>query len=70
MPYKELKEIVLRVLAKLENSGRTSTKRIKNQADTKNAITELKNTLEGIDIRLANTEEQISNLEHRLLKIN
>ena len=35
----------------------------------KNTITEMKNTLEGINIRLNNKVEKISKLEDRVLKI-
>lgn len=35
----------------------------------KNTLTEVKNILEGIDSRLVNTEEQISDLEDRIVKI-
>ena len=36
----------------------------------KNIITEMKNTLEGINSRLDDTEEQISKLEDRLMEIS
>ena len=35
----------------------------KNQTEPKNTITEMKNTLEGVNIRLNDTEEWISELE-------
>lgn len=44
--------------------------KIKNQADLKNIIIEMKHTLEGIGRRLANTEEYISELFDRLVEIN
>ena len=34
-----------------------------------NTITEIKNTLKGIDIRISKTEEQISDLEDRMVEI-
>lgn len=41
-----------------------------NQADLKNTITEMKNTLEGLNSRLTNTEEQTSELKDRLVEVN
>ena len=35
----------------------------------KNIITEMKNTLKGINSRLGDTEESISNLEDRIMGI-
>ena len=35
-----------------------------------NAITEIKNTLEGINSRITEAEEMISEVEGRMLKIN
>ena len=34
-----------------------------------NTITEMKNTLEGISSRITEAEEQISDMEYRLVKI-
>ena len=34
-----------------------------------NTITEMKNTLEGINSRITEAEDQISDLEHRMVKI-
>lgn len=47
---------------KLENTR-------ENQLELKNTITEMKNTLEGINSRLNDTENWISNLEGRRLEI-
>ena len=44
-------------------------KKYKNESDLNNIITEIKNTLEGINIKLDDTEEQISNLEDRIIKL-
>ena len=41
----------------------------KYQSELKNIITELKNTLGGIKIRIDVTEEWISNLEDRVMEI-
>lgn len=52
------------MLTKQEWNRETSTKRKYNkQAELKNTITAIKNILKGIISRLANTEEQISNLK-------
>ena len=42
----------------------------KNQTKPKNTITEMKNTLEGVNIRLNDTEKQISELEEEQLVEN
>ena len=41
----------------------------KNQTELKNTLTEKKKALEGINSRLDNTDEQISELEYRVVKI-
>ena len=41
----------------------------KNQTQLRTTIIEIKNTLEGISSRLDNTEEQISDLENRVVEI-
>ena len=41
----------------------------KNQSELKNTITEMKNILEGINSRLEEAKEWISNLEDRVVKI-
>ena len=40
-----------------------------NQTELMSTVTEIKNTLEGINSRLVDTEEQISKLEDRVMKI-
>ena len=40
------------------------------QVDLKNTIIKMKKTLSGINNKLANTEEQISDLEDKLVEIN
>ena len=44
------------------------TRKYKNQLDQKN-ITELKNTLEGTNSRISDTEECISDLKNRIMEI-
>lgn len=41
----------------------------KNQVELKNTITEKKNIPKGINSRLEGAEEQISSLEHKVVKI-
>ena len=57
----------------MEDLSETFNKEIenikKNQSEMKNLITEIKNTLEGIN-RIEETEEQTSNLEHRVMESN
>ena len=45
------------------------TENIKNQSQIKNSITDIKNTLVGIDSRVEEAEEWISNLEDRVMEI-
>lgn len=75
MPDNDLMEMIMRMLTKLESvieefreSNRVNT--IKNQADLKNAVIKMKNTLEEVNSRLANTDKRISDLEYRLVEIN
>ena len=75
---KEFKEMVIRIVSELEcgieklrkNSNKELENIRKNQAILKNAITVMKNTLEGIKSRLVNAEEHVSGLEDRLMKVN
>ena len=46
------------------------TENIKNQSELKNTIAEMKNILQGIISRSEDAEEQISNLEDRVMEIN
>ena len=45
------------------------TNKKNNQSELENTITEMKNTLEGINSRLGDTEECINDLEGRIMKI-
>ena len=42
-------------------------KKYKNQSELKNMVAEMKNTLDGINSRLDDTEKCISNLEDRIV---
>ena len=46
------------------------TENIKNQSELKNTIAEMKNILQGIISRSEDAEEQISNLEDRVMEMN
>lgn len=78
LPDKIFKEMVIRILTQIENRTEKLSdnfnKRLEsvreNQADQKNTITVMENTVEDINSRLANTEEWISDLEDRLMEIN
>ena len=42
----------------------------KSQSTMNNAITEIKNFLEGTNVRITETEERISEVEDRMVEIN
>ena len=74
IPDKEFKVMVIKMLTKLRrriNIVKTSTK-IENMRKYQSELkttTEIKNTLEGINSRLEDAEEQISDLEDRVVQI-
>lgn len=78
LPDKEFKEMVIRMLTKLEGGakelGETFNRKlesvIKNQADLKNAITEMKKHIRKNQQQIENSLEQIRDLEDRLVEIN
>ena len=41
----------------------------KNQTETMNKVTEIQNTLEGLNSRLDDTKKQISDLEDKVVEI-
>ena len=77
LPDKVSKVVIIRVLTKLGrimdwhsdkfNKGLENIR--KNQSEPKNTITEMKNTLEGINSRLDDTEVGISELEDMVVEI-
>jgi len=77
MPNREFKVMVVKILTGHEKEWRISVrspnKEIenlkKNQSEMKNSITKNKNTGEGINSRLEETEEQISDLEDREMEL-
>ena len=77
LPDKKFKETFIRALIKLrkrmqglsENFNEDLENIRKNQSKLKNTITEIKNTPKGINSRVDDTEELISDLKDRIVKI-
>ena len=61
---KKLQKMFNKNLEELKN--KQIPRRIKEQTEVNNTITEMKNTLEGINRRITEAEEQISDLEDRI----
>ena len=61
---KNLQKMFNKNLEELKN--KQIPRRIKEQTEVNNTITEMKNTLEGINRRITEAEEQISDLEDRI----
>ena len=78
MPDTEFKIIVSKILTglekRLEDLSEVFHEEIgnikRNQSDMKNSITEIKNTLGGINGRLEEEEERVSILEDRIMENN
>ena len=73
LPDAEFKTLVMRMLSNLGeeqmNSVRTLTKKWKtkkNRSEVTNTVTEMKNTLEGINSRLVEVVDLISDLEYKV----
>ena len=64
-----LSELEKRTDEHSENFNEKLENREKNQSELKNKIMEMKNSLEGINSRVDDTEEWISNLDERLEEI-
>ena len=77
LPNKEFKAMVIKMFTepgeRIEEHSGNFNKELenikKNQLEQKNVLTEMKNTLEGINSRLGDTQEWISNLEERIVEI-
>ena len=74
-PEKELRIMIEKMIKNLENklekmpeSVNKDLEELKNK-HTNNTITEIKNALEGINSRISETEEQISELEGKMVEI-
>ena len=68
MIIKMIKELGRRMDEHSEKCYRALEGIKENQIEPKNTITEIKNTLEGVNIRLNDTEEWISKLEVQLME--
>ena len=57
-------------MEKIEESINKDLEELKNKhIETNSTITEIKNTLEGINSRISKTEEQICELEDKMVEI-
>ena len=75
LPEKEFRIMIVKMVKNLETKWRkcknqlTNLEELKNKhAETNNTITEIKNTLEGINSRISE-EERISELEGKMVEI-
>ena len=77
LPEKELRIMIVKMIKNLEGKMEKMQKSInkdleelKNKhAGTNNTNTEIKNTLEGINIKISEAEERISELEDKMVEI-
>ena len=76
LPEKEFKIIIVKTIKNLENrmekrqeSTNEDLEELMNKHTETNTITEIKNTLEGINGRISEAEQQISKLEDKMVKI-
>ena len=75
LPGKELRIMIVKIIKTLENKMEKMQKSINKDVEelknkyTNNTITEIKNTLEGINSRLSEAEEWISELEDKMVEI-
>ena len=77
LPEKDFRIMIVKMIKNLENkmdkmqeSINKDLGELKNKhAETNSIITEIKNTLQGINSRIPEAEEQISELEDKMMKI-
>ena len=77
LPGKEFRIMIVKMIKNLENkmdkmqeSINKDLEELKNKhLETNNAITEIKNTLEGINSRISEAEERINLLEDKMVEI-
>ena len=77
LPEKEFRKMIIKMIKNLENkmekiqeSVNKDLEELKNKhMDRNDRITEIKNTLEGINSRISEGEEQISKLEDKMVEI-
>ena len=75
-PEKQFRIMIVNVIKNLENKMEKKQESINKDiklktkhSETNNTITEIKNTLEGINSRISEAEEWISELEDKMVKI-
>ena len=74
LPEKEFRIILVKMIRNLENKMEKIQGSINKDLEewknkhTNNKITEIKNTLEGINSRISEAEEQISKLEDKMVE--
>jgi len=77
LPEKEFRKMIIKMIKNLENkmekmkeSINKDLEKLKNKnKETNNTITEIKNTPEGINSRIAKAEEWVSELEDKMVEI-
>ena len=74
LPEKEFRIVIIMMIKNLENkmekmqeSTNRDLEELKNKHAETNTITEIKNTLEGINIRISEAKELISELEVKMM---
>jgi len=77
VPNREFQVMVIKILPGLEKTVEDlietlnkERENIKNESEMKNSITEIENTLGGINSRLEEAKEQTSDLEDRVMESN
>jgi len=74
MPDREFKVMIIKILAQLEKRveglSETINTEINNVTDIKGSIRKMRTMLYGMNSRLEEAEEQINDLEHRVLESN
>ena len=75
LPEKEFRIMMVKMIKNLENKKEKMQESINKDLEelknkyTKNTITEIKNTLEGINSKISEAEKQISGLEDKMVEI-
>ena len=74
LPEKEFRIMIVKMIQDLRKNYEPKTEKMqeiftKDLQELKKKQTEMKNTLEGINIRITETEEQINDLEDRMVEI-
>ena len=74
LPEKEFRIMIVKMIQDLRKNYEPKTEKMqeiftKDLQELKKKQTEMKNTLEGINIRITETEEQINDLEDKMVEI-